>query len=814
MIGQRNFGRGGLAALFLFFLFSGVAEAAGPIFSQPWRKAHAHASDPALSSRFLPASIQIRDPAQGAMWRALVSRLKTDSTRHWELRDGRLKISYDMLQELAGGNLPITGGGLGDRLAAWLTRSQGGDFRSSGSAFGTYLPDDEWLLGSPQWALHNTGTTFANRPGKAGVDIGIEKVWDKFAGSDSLIVAVVDAGFDFHHPDLQGRNWINKAEAQGKPGVDDDGNGFVDDSLGWDFVENDNLPQDCHGHGTYVSSVIAAGFDNQQGIAGILAQGKIMPVRVLDASGHGDQVQIAKGILYAVHNGAKVINFSIGGDGDNTSMRNAFQAARDAGVPIVVAAGNDGLDINLQPAYPASYTFENMLVVAAHDHAGLMCGFSNYGKASVHLAAPGELILVAGLPDPKLVAHEDFEGANLRWTLSGGAATGTAPFALSTDTPVAGKQSLAWISGNNAVATFPDTIDLGQVRGASLRFRLDFKPANTSDVFIIEGNKVGTSIWTEIAVIGSVIPPTAGQGYGLQDLDGSRFILRCRTALASRFSPAGRTLKIDEIEVYIPDPNPPSAPVYTVVAGTSLAAPHVTAYVGLQRLACDRMGLPWNRARALAGVDTEAAFAGKVSSGGRLDCYKGLQFYLSTLPDFRVLDSTASTWKGGEQVAYDLSLSPSPQQAYTFSETGLPAGAGIDGAGKLTWTPNSQQAGDYTLRLRAEGPTVLRKSIRFSVQASRPVPIAAGGPDAEHEAAGIFRVMGQGFRLRPELMSGSHWVELFGTDAAGKVQLLKREWVDAAGFARKISGFAGNASGAALTRVQVRVDGIFLASSR
>ena len=482
-----------------------------------------NAPKPSASSRFLPAEIRFKGKTREAGLRALLSRLPADSTRSWRIDGDCLRLSYDLLGELSGGDVPVTGAGMGDRLSAVLSRRLGQAFPASGSAYASYLPDDEWLLGSPQWALKNTGIPYGDRQGRAGVDIGIEKVWDKFSGSDSLVVAVIDAGYDFRHADMKGRNWINKAEAGGKPGIDDDANGYVDDSLGWDFVENDNLPQDCHGHGTYVSSVIAAGFDNHLGIAGILAQGRVMPIRVLDASGHGRQADIAKGILYAVRNGAHAVNFSIGGDGDNAEMRSAFQAARDAGVPIIVAAGNEAQDINLQPAYPASYPFENMVVVAAHDHAGLLCGFSNIGKTSVHLAAPGELILVAGLPEAKTILKDDFEASDFRWLPSGGV------FALTAAQPVGDKQSLAWVSGNNAAATSPDTVDLTGVKGGSLRFRLDFRPATFSDVVIVEGLKIGSSVWTEIAVFGSLVPPDAVQAYGLQDLDGSRFILRCRT---------------------------------------------------------------------------------------------------------------------------------------------------------------------------------------------------------------------------------------------------------------------------------------------
>jgi hypothetical protein len=778
-----------------------IAHAVPPSAIMPWNRPQRPSTDPGLTSRHLPASLEIGSEAQLRLFRTLAGRVKADSTRHWEISGGRLRISYDLLMDLTGGNLPNTGGGLGERFASFLSGAHGMEFRSGGTAHGSYLPNDKWVRECPQWALKNPGIAFGGRPGKAGVDIDIDRVWDKFGGSDSLVIAVVDAGFDFNHPDLKGRNWINQAEANGKPGVDDDNNGYVDDSLGWDFVENDNLPQDYHGHGTFTSSAIAAGFDNREGIAGALAQAKIMPVRVLDASGHGDESRIAKGILYAVKNGAKAINFSIGGDGDNADLRKAFQTARDSGVPIIVAAGNDTHDLNVTPAYPASYNYDNMLVVAAHDHAGLLCSFSNFGKTAVHLAAPGEFILAAGLPDPKEVWKDDFEGATLRWSVD-------TNFKLSTATPVDGKQSLAWASGNNVAATALDTLDLTGVKGATIRFRMDFKAANTLDVVIVEGNKIGTSVWTEVAVIGGGSPGDLVQDYGLQDLDGSRFRLRFRTSLNTRFTTAGRALRIDDISVAKPDADPPKEPVYTVTGGTSLAAPYVTAYVGLQRLACDRMGLPWTRARALTGVADDPDLAGKVSTNGRLDVYRGLEFYLSTLPDFRVTDSTATIWTAGRKLEYDLSLSPAPDQDYAFSGSDLPPGAAIDGAGRLTWNPSPEQAGEYTIRLLATGPTILRKALTFSVQQELPVAIqakpAGRGPE-------VWRWGGQAFRLRPELLNGSHLVEVFGTDAAGKVQLLKRDWMDAGAFRRAQGMPLPDAAAAVIKRLQIRVDGIFLA---
>jgi hypothetical protein len=698
--------------------------------------------------------------------------MRLDSTRNWEVVNGRLRISYDLMQDLAGGTLAPGEGRLGEKLAALLA-ARGLALDAPAPAFAQYLPNDSQVTAGPQWPLHNTGAELGGRPGVAGLDIGIEKVWDKFSGSDSLVVAVVDAGFDFLHPDLKGRNWINKAEAAGRPGVDDDANGYVDDSVGWDFVENDNDPQDYHGHGTNTSSLIAAGFDNQRGIAGALAHARIMPLRVLDASGHGDEASIAKGIQYAVKNGAKSVNFSIGGSADNAAMRNAFQAARAAGVPIVVAAGNDGIDLDAHPTYPAAYGYDNIIVVAAHDHAGKLCSFSNYGNATVHLAAPGEFIPACGMPEPVYPYVSEFDTEDIGWDTTGS-------WAISKENPIAGAGSLVWAGGNNAAVTSRDTIDMRGLKGAVLLFIARFKGANKYDALIVEANKVGSSTWTTLGVLGGDVDSANIQMAGLTGLDGSRFRLRFRTSLSSVYSSAGRIVKLDEIIVRYLNSAPSGVRGYLETSGTSVAAPYVAAYAGLLRLACDRMGVPFTRARALAGIDSEAALAGKVSTGGRLDMYKGLKFYLETLPELKVTDSTALAWKTGQKLEYTLAIDPLPQAPYAYSVLGMPAGIGIDGAGKLVWTPAEAQAGTYTLRFAAEGPTTLRRTLNIKIDLSDtdPVPVARL-PSAARE----WEFGGRRFRFPAEMASGRHLIEIAAADAAGRMTLLARTWMEAPALA-------------------------------
>jgi subtilisin family serine protease len=218
--------------------------------------------------------------------------------------------------------------------------------------------------------------------------------WQLSRGA-GVTVAVVDSGIRLEHPDLAPNVWTNFGEIPGN-GIDDDHNGFVDDVHGADLttVAPQQDLSDGNGHGTHVAGIVAAAA-NGQGVVGVAPRAKIMTVKVLDAQGHGTTGAVADGIRYAVANGARVINLSLKSDAPDPRVDEAIAAARTAGALVVVAAGNDGLDIDRTPSYPASVPAPNLLVVAATtpaDGRGL-AEFSNYGVLSVQVAAPGDEIL-------------------------------------------------------------------------------------------------------------------------------------------------------------------------------------------------------------------------------------------------------------------------------------------------------------------------------------------------------------------------------------------------------------------------------------
>jgi subtilisin family serine protease len=202
-----------------------------------------------------------------------------------------------------------------------------------------------------------------------------------------VIVAVIDSGLDYFHPDLRGDSvWRNPREIIN--GKDDDGNGYVDDVVGWDFFDNDNDPFDFTGHGTFVTGIIAASPVNGTGVQGVNPNVKIMPLRVMNSTGRVYSTRTAAAIYYAVQNGAKIINLSLATPQLSASEKRAVDYAAGKGVLVIAAAGNDGRDV--KDYSPAS--LENVITVAATDPQDKRAGFSNFG-AAVDIAAPGVDIL-------------------------------------------------------------------------------------------------------------------------------------------------------------------------------------------------------------------------------------------------------------------------------------------------------------------------------------------------------------------------------------------------------------------------------------
>lgn len=218
------------------------------------------------------------------------------------------------------------------------------------------------------------------------------RAWDITKGSRDVRIAVIDTGVDYNHPDLAANIWVNEAEFNGEEGVDDDGNGFIDDIHGYDFQNNDGDPMDDHNHGTHCSGTIGAIHDNGVGVAGVMGDVQIVPVKFLGSSGGSTEGAI-KSVDYATKLNVDLMSNSWGGGGFSQALKDAITRAKDAGIIFTAAAGNDGVNNDGAAHYPSSYDIDNIVAVAAHTTSNDLASFSCYGKRTVDISAPGKDIV-------------------------------------------------------------------------------------------------------------------------------------------------------------------------------------------------------------------------------------------------------------------------------------------------------------------------------------------------------------------------------------------------------------------------------------
>jgi subtilisin family serine protease len=244
------------------------------------------------------------------------------------------------------------------------------------------------LLEGRQWPLHNTGAG----GGLTGSDIDALAGWSVSNDASGIIVAVVDTGIDYFHEDLISNIWVNFGEIPDN-GVDDDGNGHIDDVYGIDAYNNDKDPADDNGHGTHCAGIIGADGFNEIGITGVAPRVQIMALKFLSANGLGYTSDALEVLSYAKDNGAQVLNLSWGNRAYSGLLFELLQSCEDAGMIAVAAAGNDADNIDNRPVYPASYDLVGLLAVSSVDDYDRLSGFSNYGVGTVKVAAPGTNIL-------------------------------------------------------------------------------------------------------------------------------------------------------------------------------------------------------------------------------------------------------------------------------------------------------------------------------------------------------------------------------------------------------------------------------------
>ncbi|MFZ1945928.1 MAG: S8 family serine peptidase [bacterium] len=239
------------------------------------------------------------------------------------------------------------------------------------------------------WGLNNTGQT----GGTADADIDAPAAWDVFTGSSSVLVCIIDTGLDYNHPDLVANVWTNPGEIAGN-GIDDEGNGYIDDIHGWDFYNNDSDPFDDHGHGTHCAGTIGGVGNNGIGVAGVNWTVKIMSCKFLSSGGSGSTTGAINSINYALTiPGLKIMSNSWGGGGYSAALEDAIEAAYAEGVLFVCAGGNYVGNTDVSPNYPSCYDVPNVMSIGATDHNDEIADFSAYGAVTVDFFAPGVDVL-------------------------------------------------------------------------------------------------------------------------------------------------------------------------------------------------------------------------------------------------------------------------------------------------------------------------------------------------------------------------------------------------------------------------------------
>ncbi|PIE62440.1 MAG: hypothetical protein CSA25_05100 [Desulfobacter postgatei] len=294
--------------------------------------------------------------------------------------------------------------------------------------FDNTLPNDPEF--ARQWCHVNLVTK--------GFDMASDAAWEITTGSSDVIVAVLDSGVDYLHPELAPNMWINENEIAGN-NIDDDGNGYVDDIYGIDTGCNDSNPMDFHGHGTHCAGIIGAVGNNDLGVAGINWQVKLMAVKGFPLEGPMSMEMELEALNYILYMKTEAncnivaVNASFGYSGaPDTNERDAIDALGQAGILFIAAAGNEGEDNDGDPQfvhYPSSYDLDNIIAVAATTELGGLASFSNYGATSVDLGAPGDEILSTMLHTVETISYDvnpetavfydDLESGAVNFTLEG-----------------------------------------------------------------------------------------------------------------------------------------------------------------------------------------------------------------------------------------------------------------------------------------------------------------------------------------------------------------------------------------------------------
>jgi subtilisin family serine protease len=462
-----------------------------------------------------------------------------------------------------------------------------------------------WVNGAPNdarfsemWSLQNSGQAVNGTTGTSGDDVNFVAAWNlRQPSSGEVVVGVIDTGLDYVHPDLAANVWLNPGETLNN-NTDDDGNGYTDDSYGYDFVSGDADPADSGDHGTHVAGTIAAVGNNLLGVVGINSRAKLMALKV---SSDGNAISSASAIAaiqYATMmkgRGVNIValNASYGGGGNSSAESAAIQAAGAAGIIFCAAAGNSSANNDATATYPANYRLSNMIVVAASDQNDALASFSNYGATKVDLAAPGTNILST---KPSTVT---FQVGSTTYT--------SAPLTYSGTTT--GVSGTIYDCGIGNPKDFPAAVNgnIALIARGTLNFSVKVANAMAAGAraAIIYNNLSGTFSGT-LQTVSNWIPARS-----ISQADG----LAIKAAL-----PLTGTIVVTGNFQYLD--------------GTSMATPHVTGAVAFAAMNYPNETVAQRSQRILAHVEVKAGLQGKVITNGRLNLLGIVDPNNNGLPDW------------------------------------------------------------------------------------------------------------------------------------------------------------------------------------
>ncbi len=517
------------------------------------------------------------------------------------------------------------------------------------------LPGDPHF--SSQWCHKNTDNPYA--------DMDSPKAWDITTGSVDVVVALIDSGVDYTHPDLAANIWTNPGEIANN-GIDDDGNGYVDDIHGIDSGDGDSDPLDYDGHGTHVAGIMGAVGGNGLGVAGVNWQVRIMVLKGFEEASDGmDTTMEVEAIDYILAMKAKgvnivAVNASYGFTGSEDEVeKEAIDALGEAGILFMAAAGNSAVDNDNSSYghYPSSYDLDNIVSVAASDADGQLAYYSNYGTVSVDLAAPGDEILSTVMSDYVYTPvagdlfFDDMESGAGNWDAEGTWAITEAP---------ANSPSHAWSdSPDGRYSTYEDmvltspVIDLSQATTVlALGFLINYEIEEAGD----NGYFDSLQVWylapsetdgddPEWEKIGAIAGSSDGAWETYSAVIPGRFFwegFRFRFVLHSDYSIQKDGVYIDNAGIGVPETIYP----YAYYSGTSMATPQVTGATGLVAAVFPGIGATDIKTCLLAGTQPTADLDGDVATGGMLNLAGTLEGPTADsdadgVPDFR--DNCAAT---------------------------------------------------------------------------------------------------------------------------------------------------------------------------